>query len=198
MTGTPFRRRCRDALAGRRPPVVYRPTSASPLWRRYLAALFDVPRTPRPKPPAAPARAPLARLPLVLILAAVAASLLLGGTTAAVLQAGSERDLGNPPFSAPASTPGGPTDGPTGGPTEEPTGGPTGGPTDGSAGGSTTSPLPPQSSPPTPTPSPSPTEELPRTGPSAFSLAVLAALAALGVTLLAVGATGMLLTRFRP
>ncbi|MFE3030585.1 hypothetical protein ACFXKY_02935 [Streptomyces canus] len=163
---------------------MYRPTSASPLWRRYLAALFDVPRTPRPKPPAAPARAPLARLPMALILAAVAANLLLGGTTVAVLHAGTERDLGNPPFSTPTSAPGGPTEEPTGGPTDGPTGGPT------------TSPLTPRPSP--PTPSPSPTEELPRTGPSAFSLAVLAALAALGVTLLAVGAAGMLLTRFRP
>ncbi|MFJ9004091.1 hypothetical protein [Streptomyces canus] len=188
MTGAPFRRRYRDALTSRRPPVVYRPTSDSPLWRRYLAALFDVPRTPRPKPPAAPSRAPLARLPMALILAAVAASLLLGGTTVAVLHAGTERDLGNPPFSTPATAPGEPTEEPTGGSTD----GPTGSSTDGPTGESTTSPLPP------PTLSPSPTEELPRTGPSAFSLAVLAALAALGVTLLAVGAAGMLLTRFRP
>jgi LPXTG-motif cell wall-anchored protein len=169
MSGTPLRRRYRDSLTGRRRPhAVYRPTATSPLWRRYLAALFDVPRTPRPRPPAPPARAALSRLPMALILAAVAASLLLGGTTVAVLQAGTERDLGKPPFSSPALTP-------TEEPTEEPTH---------SAPGS-----PPPSHPgATGTPGGG---ELPSTGPSPLPLT------ALGLSLLAVGAVGAALTRRR-
>ncbi|MEU1481012.1 hypothetical protein [Streptomyces sp. NPDC005760] len=185
MSGIPFRRRYRDSLtARRRPHAVYRPTATSPLWRRYLASLFDVPRTPRPRPPTSTVRATPSRWPMALVLAAVAASLLLGGTTLAVLQAGSGRDLSDPPVSTPALTPTEePTEEPTG-PTEEPTDGPTEEPTEEPTGGGPDTPSPSRSLPGT-----SGGGELPSTGPSALPLT------ALGLSLLAVGATGAALAR---
>ncbi|MFF4060192.1 hypothetical protein ACFYZ8_03045 [Streptomyces sp. NPDC001668] len=113
---------------------------------------------------------------MALVLAAVAASLLLGGTTLAVLQAGSGRDLSDPPVSTPALTP-------TEEPTEEPTG-PTEEPTEEPTGGGPDTPSPSRSLPGT-----SGGGELPSTGPSALPLT------ALGLSLLAVGATGAALAR---
>ncbi|WP_406167658.1 LPXTG cell wall anchor domain-containing protein [Streptomyces canus] len=190
MSGTPFRRRYRDALAGRRRHTVYHPTSTSPLWRRYLASLFDVPRTPRPRPPARPARAGPARLPLILVLAAVAASLMLGGATAALLRTGSDHAVGNPPVSSPPL----PTDEPDG----DSEGGTSGGATGEPSSGENPSTLGPPPPPPTDvgnshTPPATPDDELPQTGPSAFPLP----LALLGLFLLVAGGAGLLLTRAR-
>ncbi|MCX5557536.1 hypothetical protein [Streptomyces sp. NBC_00038] len=195
MSRTPFRRRYWDSLVGRgragRPYVRYRPTEESPLWRRYLVSLLGVPRAPRPAP--RPRVRATRRLPLALALAAVAAAVVLGGSTFAAFQTGSDRDIGGGPITSTAQTVGG--DGGT-------VGG--GGPGGSDSGGSTqgTPSADPTERPPTAEPagtlgppSPPPTDpvgELPSTGAPTLLLT-----ASLGLFLLALGAVGLHLTRTR-
>ncbi|MFD3929384.1 hypothetical protein [Streptomyces sp. NPDC058614] len=199
MSRTPFRRRYLESLLGRgragRPYARYRPTENSPLWRRYLVSLLGVPRAPRPAPRRRVRTA--RRMPLALALAAVAAAVVLGGSTFAAFQTGSDHNYGGGPIVATTQTtgsdggtvgggsPGGPggtgsTEGPhspdpTGVPTTEPLGHPT----------VTLAPSSPHPS--------EPGDELPNTGAPALLLLT----ASLGLFLLALGAVGLRLTSTR-
>lgn len=196
MSRIPFRRRYWGSLVGRgragRPYARYRPTENSPLWRRYLVSLLGVPRAPRPAPRPR-VRSATRRMPLTLALAAVAAAVVLGGSTFAAFQAGSDRDIGGGPIVVTTHTTGSDTGtvggggpggaGSTGGttsadPTDVPTSEPVGQPNGTFA-------------PSSPHPS-EPGDELPSTGAPALLLT-----ASLGLFLLALGAVGLRLTRTR-
>lgn len=132
-------------------------------------------------------------MPLALALAAVAAAVVLGGSTFAAFQAGSDRDIGGGPIVVTTHTTGsdtgtvggggpggaGSTEGPhSPDPTDEPTGEPL---------GHATVTLAPHSPPPS-----EPGTELPSTGAPALLLLLTASL---GLFLLALGAVGLRLTR---
>ncbi|MGW3411821.1 hypothetical protein [Streptomyces sp. NPDC000888] len=195
MSRTPLRRRYLESLVGRgravRPYARYRPTENSPLWRRYLVSLLGVPRDPRPAP--RPRVRTARRMPFTLALAAVAAAVVLGGSTFTALRTGSDHDYGGGPIVATTRTTGsdggtvggggpggtGSTEGPhSPDPTDEPTGEPLGHATVTLA-------------PPSP-PSSEPGDELPSTGAPTLLLT-----ASLGLFLLALGAVGLRLTRTR-
>jgi hypothetical protein len=171
-------------------------TPAWPLRRRYLASLLDIPLRPRPPHPprSAITRTVVTRTSLALALAAAMAALAVGTATFTLQAGGGDSGAGPTVGAPPPSTPT-----PTGEPGE--TGadggaGPVGNPSSSTGQGpSSEQPTPSEPSlyPPTSrSPSPPPPSELPNTGPPS---AVLAGLCALGLSLLAAGLTGVLLTR---